>query len=280
MLNRALYSASGALTDLTPQLLDYYGNDFDLTYTAATDSIFIGSKYPFTRKYFKVSADVPNVLPANIQIQYWDGTAWRDSVEIIDETVLVDVPLDHDGYVSFTPDKQYQWKRDDTVSNGTERITGLGTLTIYDLYWVKITYSADIATTLTWSGDIFCTESDLYSEYPDMSRSAVLTAFLSGKTTWEEQRVVASELVAADLKQAGVTPSSNLVLSADQLRRATVSKTAALAFGALEGFQDTAKKADLEYAKRMSPRYFDIDTNEDGQDDPEERQVKISRMTR
>lgn len=279
MLNKYIFSDNGTLSDKTSVLEDYYTGTSALSVVAAEDYLYIGSKLPFTRKYFKVS--VANATAAVLTGHYWDGSDWRAVSTLTDDTASAGATLAASGYVSWEADKRYSWRADDTTVNGSTKITGLGTVTLYDMYWLRLTFSGAATPTLAWAGDLFATDSDLGAEYPDLNRSAVKTAYESGKTTWEDQRRVASRLVSQDLKRLSVAEGSQLVLSLDALALATVSKTAEIIFNGLKGFDEQAKAANAEYRKRIDRQIFVVDTNQNGRLDGEEATtVRVTRLYR
>jgi hypothetical protein len=263
MLNKYVLSDNGTLSDKTVALEDYYNGTVALSLVAAEDKLYIGSKLPFTRKYFKVST--ANVVASDLSAKYWDGSQWRSVVDLYDGTASAGNTLAASGYLTWETDKRYAWRMDDTTQNGSAKIAELSTLTLYNYYWLQITFSGNASATLAWSGDLFATDNDLGAEYPDLNRTAVKTAFEAGKTTWEDQRRVASRIVSNDLKRIGSANSSQLVLPWDQLTLATVSKTAELIYAAMgQGYEASMKLAQEEYAKRMNRTFFIVDENQTG----------------
>lgn len=272
-------STSGTLTDITSELNDYYSGTYALTFTAATDKIFIGSSLPFTHKYLKLS--VVSAATSALAVKYWDGTAFRSAANIEDATAVAGKTLAASGYLAWTPDKQYRWVRGDTSNSVGTGITGLTSVSHYDMYWVQLTFSVDLTATLDWLGDLFCSENELKTEYPDLVRSNVLTAYLAGKTTWEEQRVRASELIAKELKGSQVLSNIGQVIKREELNLATVSKTAMIAFSGLgQAYADSFAAAEKEYGKRTKSPIFTLDENEDGRISQDEKASRVSRLCR
>ncbi len=279
MFNKVLYSDDGTLYDKTSELTDYSTGELDITFVAADDKIYLGSKYPFTRKYFKVTGT--NDTDSVASVRYWDGAQWRSATNVLDGTSSEGAALAGSGYLSWETDKRYPWARDDTTVDGSTRITDLGSITLYDFYWVEISFSADMTVTISWAGDLFCTDTDLGAEYPDLNRSAVMTAFASTKTSWEEQRIVASRLVAQDLRRVWKPGASERLLGQDQLRGPTVARTAELIFNAMDGQAEKAVEARKEYERRMDPRYFSLDENDNGRADTADvSALRVVRMYR
>jgi hypothetical protein len=277
---KILKSDGSTVTDISTALNDYASGTYALTYTSATDKIYIGCSYPFAHKYFKVSSG--NASSATMSIKYWDGTQFRSAADVIDSTVTSGRSLATSGYIQWTPNKQYRWTRaGDTSTETGSGVTGLTSVKLYDLYWLEVTFSANMAATIDWVGDLFCTETDIQVEYPDLLRSNMLTAFSAGKTSWEEQRVRASELLINDLRAHLAIAAGEQVIKREQLKLATISRTAMLAFDGMgQGYADRFAAAEKQYKERSKAPVFETDQNEDGRLSPSEQGVRVSRLWR
>lgn len=283
MKPRVIYSAAGTLTDFTVEANDYYARTAAIPVAVTTGFIYIGSYFPFNHFYYKKS--IVNAVSSVMSIHYFDNTrTWRAVVEKTDETAVAGATLAQNGFVSFVPNKNYTWTKSDTVdSSGTEIVTGLGNATIYDLYWLRVSVSATLTagTKLEWLGNLFSNDEDLASEYPDLVSSASLTAFESGKTSWEEQHVRAAELVIKDLKRMKVINSSSQILDKEDFRLAAVSKVAEIAYTAFgSGFDSQRKEANDEYKLRLNGFTATIDTNENALKELDEVKTKSVIMVR
>lgn len=275
MKTKIIYSDNGTLTDLTAQLNDYDANTQAFTFVAAEDAIFLGSIYPFTSKYFKQTS--VNSSASAPTISYWDGGTWRAASDFTDNTGLSGTPYSASGYLSFVTDKRYTWYPDDTNRSATEQITGLGDKTFYDLYWIRITYSSDIAMTLSWCGDMFCTDLDLKKISPSVMDPTFMDNWESGKTGWEDQRVLATELLIEELKGVKLD-SENLFLDKDELTQAASYRTLSLIYAEMEDFDKA--EAFLKRAEVLSRQSFTKDTNLDGRTNPSEVGIRPKRMVR
>jgi hypothetical protein len=244
MLNKVIYSDNGTLSDETAILENYVSGAGNKSLVAADDYVYIGSKYPVTSKYIKRT----NTGGGALTLEYWDGTTWRAAVNLQNGSSA------GSGYISWETDKRYGWKRDDTSVDGSERITGLGDVTLYDYYWLRLSWASDHTWDWSWVGDLYCTDDDLGSEFADLTRSAVMTAFETGKTDWEEQRAQASKLVSQDLKRLISLPGAVQVIAREQLMLPTVAKTAEIIFRGLgSGYVQSMEAARKEYESRSRP---------------------------
>jgi hypothetical protein len=272
-----------ALTDCTSELVDYFAGTKVIAYTAG-DYIFIGSPWPFNTLYVKPS--VVNAVSAVLSISLWDGTTWRATKRVLDGTATSGVPLAKAGTIQFLPDRNINaWMSCDTQRpDGTEWITGLVGVCLYDLYWARLSYSATLTTTmaLAYMGHMFLTNDlALESEHPILSRTGVKTAVKSGKTDWEEQRYIATSLIIDDLVRKNIITSGNQLLDPVKLENATISKTAQLVYSIFgDDYADQTKAAKDEYDLRIKNPLLTIDRNDNAIPDKEELTTKEGRFSR
>lgn len=265
MINRIYFSDNGTLTDLSRDLGKYKSGSATVDYVAGEDAFFIGSLVPFNHLYFKMGA-VVNALPANIVISTWNGQEFLPVVDVQDETYSA-APLAQSGHITWTPDRHHSWHKEHTEDNGTEKIDGLGSVTIYDNYWLKITFDADLTAglELSWLGQIFSDDEELGDEYPDLNRSNVKTAYEAGKTDWQAQHVRAAEVIVQDLVRKGVIFEKGQLLDRDKLRLASVSKCAEIIFQSFgDDYADDKVRARNEYDKRIDLSVYHNDSDADG----------------
>lgn len=260
MNKRIFFSDNGTLIDYSANLNRYDSTESEFSYTTGEDYIYIGGRLPFNSLYFKL--DNLNLVTATMSVEVYDGSQWRVVNEVIDETD----GFKKSGYVTFTPNRDQGWLYKDTSSNGSV-IPGLASVKIYDLYWMRLSFNATLTanTSLIWVGSLFCDDTDIGAEYPDLVKSSVLSAFKSGKTNWEEQRVRASEIIIQDLMINRVILDSGQMLEREDYRVACVQKTAELIFSAFgDDYIDQRKRAREEYQRRLSNPVKKIDLNANG----------------
>jgi hypothetical protein len=278
-MKRVIFSDNATLIDHTLNLLNYHSGVGLVDYVATEDYLYLGSNFAFNS--FLVKMDTVNTQATTMSIDYWSGSSgWKSVVEIKDETS----GLTSDGYVTFVPDKNWGWNRDDTVNSaGVEEVTGLGNVTIYDQYWIRVSFSVtmDVTTDIAWIGHLFCEDDDIYSEYPIFDDSTLKAQYETGKTTWEEQRVRASDLIVDDLISRGILLTSDQILERRKLMKVCVSKTAELIYKALgDDYNDDRKKAKAEYSERIKQGNFFIDKNNNARVDKKETAVRASILVR
>jgi hypothetical protein len=273
--NRVLYSNNGTIEDFSVALSSYSQGSKAFTYVAGEDYIYIGSRLPFNHIYFKLSTPSSNIV--SMSVQYYDGNAWVNTVEVIDETN----GFTQSGFVQFTPDRQKGWVQKST-NYGGETVEGLTTVTIYDLYWVRISFSGNLtASTLAWVGNLFSNDSDLGTEYPDLVRPNTLTSFKAGKTNWEDQHVRAAQILVDDLINKGIVCGSGQILDWREFTNASIHKVAELAFNAFgDAYIDNTIAARKEYNERLSKRFYRVDKNNDATETSGEMFKPVGYFTR
>lgn len=255
---RVIYSDNGTLSDLTNDLHEYRTGIAVIPFVAAEDYLYVGNIAPFN--HFYMTFATANTQSTTMTVEYWGGKTWHPVVELIDGTN----GFQQDGFVEFTPDRDAAWIWQDT----DDGVDGLTSITIYDKYWVRVKFNNDMdaGTSISWLGQKFSDDDDLRSEFPDLVRSNVLTAFEAGKTTWEEQHVRAAELIIKDLINKKVIFSKDQVLERDTFRLASVSKTAEMIYSSFgDDYLDQVRAARSEYTNRMKSSVFDVDLNQDGE---------------
>ncbi len=276
---KVIYQDDTVIHDFSVNASNYHSGNDPYTFVAAQDHFFIGSRFPFNQ--FHIKMESLNTASSTMSLLYWDGSTFRSTVEVQDETS----GLSQDGRVTFVPDKNHGWLSSDTVkSNGTEEVTGLGDLTIYNMYWLKMTFSVDLDadTAFSWIGKLFATDEDLYSEYPMFNNANLRTAIEAGKTDYEEQRLRATEVVIDNLISKKVIDSGCQLLDAEKLKTIVVTKTAEIIFSMLgfDEYEEDRKRARNEYSSRINKDIFHVDKNANAILDDKELNVRQGRMWR
>lgn len=274
MNNRILYSNNGTIEDMSVILGNYSSGTKALTFTASEDAIYIGSRLPLNHIYFKLSS--VSSINASMSVQYYDGNAWVNMVELIDETA----GLSSSGFIQFTPDRLKGWMMRSTNYAG-ESVLGLTSVTIYDLYWLKVTFASDFTATLAWVGNLFSNDADLGVEYPDLVRPATISNYKPGKTNWEEQHVRAAQILVDDLINKNVICGPSQILDWREFTNAAIHKTAEIALNAFgDDYVENVVSARKEYNGRLSKRLYRVDRNNDAIETAGEHHQTLGYFTR
>jgi hypothetical protein len=206
-----------------------------------------------------------------ITVDLWNGTAWVPAVDVIDETSVGGVTMARSGILSWQIDRyQPNWIRQDR----TALMTDLSTLRIFDMFWVRLSFSGDLkgTTALKYVGHKFSSDEDLEVEYPDLGSTAVMDAFQTGKTNWNDQSFAASEYIVQDLREMGVVVSSNQVLDWSVFKKASIHKTAEIIYGAFgEARKENRDDARKSYRECLQIKAFNVDENKNGDLEPREK---------
>lgn len=267
--NRVIHSDNGTLKDLSINLNDLYNGNGALPFVAAEDKLYIGSDMPFNHRYFCVQYANDQASVASVEI--WDGSSWRAAVDVLDQTKDANGrSLTQTGILSWTCDKDYGFGLEDS----TEDILELSTLKIYNMYWVRISFSHNLntGTLLSYVGHKFSNDAQLEGYYPDLNRSDLKTAFKAGKTTWDDQHVLAAEEIIRDLRKGKVILSGNQILDFESFNDAAIHKCAEIIMRAMgDDYAENREAAIADYREALDKVYFPVDKDGDGKLDTEER---------
>lgn len=247
-------------SEISRQLNKYKSDTYIMTMTGS-DYIHIASDFPMNHFFIKMGSVVNNQT-VTTNIDYWTGDNWESSVNVNDYTD----GLSNSGFVEFTPNRNSSWGMESTNSDG-QSVDGLENVTVYDKYWTRISFSGSLTPSieLSWLGNIFSDDTDLFSEFPIFNDAQFLVAFEAGKNSWEEQHVKAAELIIQDLKRKNIICGHGQILDRDIMLPASVSKCAEIIFNSFgNDYNDQKKSARLEYDKRMELSKYSVDINSDG----------------
>lgn len=261
---RAIKEITSTETDISVAIRDSDTNLATLPMTT-TSYLYIGQAFPFNHLFFKFGT--VNSINSVLKVEYWDGTYWRQVIDLFDETSLNGKTFGKDGFVTFIPNKRYNWSKDDTIDqNGTVKITGIDTITVYDFYWIRLSVSVDITagTTLNWLGNKFADDTDLFKEYPVLNSSSFMTSFAVGKTTWEDQHIISANEIIDDLTAKRIIYHPGQILDRIPFRMMAVPKCAEIIFNSLgDDYNNDKEKAYQLYLRRFSKDIFPVDQDGD-----------------
>lgn len=260
LFNRILYKSGSTLTDLSNDLNDPLSGTSVIPYQTG-NAIYLGSDYPFNHRYFDLK--VVNANASALTIQLWNGGQWVNAAEVIDLTRTGGVSLAKSGIIGWVPDRAKAWTR--TFDTSQTMASDFGTLKLYDLYWAKLTFSANLTGTLELSyvGHKFASDLDLTKRYPELSDISLMDAFESGKTDWKEQCILASEELLSDLVNREIVRSDNEVLDWGIFNLSAIHKAAQIIYTGLgDAYKDKVAKAKLAYDNASDLKIYNVDLNE------------------
>jgi len=270
MFERFFYNDDSTLVDRTIEWSNPY------TATGAWDCksyLYISSILPFNHRYFDIAT--ANDQAGTLSVDIWYNNAWTPAVDIVDYTS----DLSSSGSIYFTPNELKGWDTEDDSSD----ITELSTTKVYSAYWMRFGFdaSADSACVINYIGYKFCDDNDLYSFYPIFNNANLRAQFKTGKTSWSEQAISASNIIISDLIKRNFMQSKNQVLDSRLFRILGVHKTAELIFSGLGGgFKDERIEARKEYDLYFNANNLGIDINKDGDFSVSEAITDYTRLSR
>lgn len=258
---RVIYSDNGVLTDVSLRNQDET-NSLVIPMVTGEDYIYLGQHFPFNN--FFIQKSVVNAVAGVMQIDYWDSTAWRSAVDILDGTSNNSgVPLSKSGIVQFSPNPSYRWQITSDTTNG-QFPSELSTLNIYNMYWLRIKFTSTLTLTTAIKRITYAFTLSQQIDNYDAKVNQYWDTFSSGKTNWDDEIVTASYLVVRDLKAQGLIQESGEILRLDDVSIPTDWKTLELIYRSLGGdYKDKLKEASDQYMQSLAlGRFsFDVDKN-------------------
>lgn len=274
--NRIIWKDNATLRDVSVTLNDWHTGAQTMDIVAAQDAIYIGSDLPFNHRYFDIHATNKNANAATVAVSLWNGTSFVPAVDVVDQTSVSGATLAQSGIISWVPDRAEVWNKEAS----TEDIADLSTLKIYNFYWAKLTFSADLTNTtqVKYVGHKFSTDADLKaSGYPELLLTSALRQFANGdtsKTNWTEQHIAAAEFIVKDLRKKKVIWSRNQIVDWEQLFEPAVHKCAEIIYTSQgEDSEEKRARAETKYLDSMTlDNIFNVDKDEDARLDRHEKE--------
>lgn len=254
-VQRILYGT----TDVSLALNDFRSAAYVFAY-ATTSALYVGAEVPFNHLWIDVS--VANVVTAAAAVELWYANAWHAAVDIVDGTAAGGKSLAASGRLQWTPNRTSSWD----WSLDSNDVTGLSGTAIYDLYWAKLTWNANLtaSTALLYVGQKFASDAELTSFYPDLASTALMAAYKAGKTSWNEQHYMAAEIVARDLIGRKAIHARGQILDHSRFIEPACHKVAEIIYrGIGSAFMPHALEASKRYGSSMNRDFFRVDRDLD-----------------
>lgn len=197
LLNRRKLRVLKNSTDITTEASSPNTDNILLNLTTA-DVLYLGWHDKFSSRFFQF-----NVLNTNstvLTVQYWDGSSFVAVEDTIDQTV----GFTKNGFLSWVNKSNWQKKYQSPI---TEE----------ELYWIKITVSADLSATTSLKAimNLFCDIDLLRSMYPEMATD---TRYLPpSRTDFLDQFITAKDLVVTRLIQKKVISDESQIVDINQV---------------------------------------------------------------
>ena len=274
---RVIWDDDGTNVDISTLVNDYRSGSKTLPLVAVDDYLYIASDLPFNHRYIMVSS--ANDQASAISAAIWWSNEWVDAVDVIDTTSSGGATLAQSGILQWRTNRLKGWDRE----LDSDDVTGVDNAAIYDMYWLRLTFSGDLNanTAIQYIGHKFSSDTVLTTYYPDLQNASLKTAYLSGKTDWNTQHFMAAECIIRDLKARHIVYSANQILDYGLFEEASCHKVAELIYNGLgRPYIDQKNEAAKYYSKAMQIAFNNIDLNRDGNLSERERRTSLRYMTR
>lgn len=254
-------------TDYTVELNEWKnGKNVTLTFNAG-DYLYISTFLPFNNKFFRFFT--PSVTARSPYIELLNApNEWSPVVDSLDYTN----GMQQSGVLQWTPNFDKNWglvtdsSRDiDALANGP---------TVYDSYWMRMSFSGGPTVfTLSYIGQRFSSDYDLYMEYPMLQNQQILAGWAQGKTDWEDQHLLSALYLAKEMRQRNIILSDNQILDIATLRSPSVHKTAHIIYSGLgaRNYAEEIKLAAENFQRSMTQDKFRTDQNANARLDRSEK---------
>lgn len=273
-MDRRVFLRKGAtIKDLSDSVDNVTEGSEIINVQTGTDELLIGTYLPFNHLYWMF--DVVNTEDSVVSVQFWSDRQWRDVIDLVDLTN----GFSKNEIIKWSIPKDYSWPREPF----SYKVAGLGTTEIYDLYWLKITVSADLlgTTELKYLGQKYSSDSDLYSYYPDLKQPNLMKQYSALKTGWDDQSISAAENIQLHLKTKHIIKTADQILNPDLLKLASIHKTAEIIYGAFgEAYRDDKKQAGMSFSEAINQSFFGVDANANARLDGYDRAQSVRWLSR
>jgi hypothetical protein len=253
---RVFLDKDGSITDKSIASQDGNGFSCDLT---TSEYLYIGQYFPFNN--FSVDMLTANVSAGSLDIEYWDGSAFENVVDILDGSVSGGITLGKNGTIQFQPDKNNSWSCiSDTSDESDFPLSGSS---VYDLYWLRIKPSSNIGAScsLKYLRYKFCEHADLIKEDPEINEYLAAWGGPT-KTSWDEQIYVATDNIISDLRGRKLIMHPGQILRFEDVHKACVYQTLVVIYSQLgDSFKGKVDTYIKHYKSHLGDKRFTFDVN-------------------
>lgn len=222
-------------------------------------------------------------VTSKFKVEYWDGTAWRTAVDVIDSSN----GLKQSGMIQFSLSNKYSWceiaETDDDTTNCPKALVGRY---INDCYWLRLSpittgiYSAPNPLTRI-KRLCYAFTTTAYINAIDVEAPSYYDSIKEGKTNWHEEIIHASEEMVLDLKRIGFIKSAGQIIEFDELYLACAWKTLGHIYYNLgKAYTENRAIVTGKYDKALSSKALTFDKNFDGKVERKEINATETRMMR
>jgi hypothetical protein len=253
MINRRVTRVVLNTTEVTDLLALPNSADFLPVFTTA-DALYIGYQGKFAARFIQLGT-VPNAAAAALDVDYWDGSAWQDVDDFLDQTSVGGKALARSGFISWV--NKPEWKASVQPDIDAD----------VKLFWVRIKTSADLTAGMALSSilNVFCDDNLLRAYFPELITDPNFLP--SGKTNFIDQYVEAKNRVVLRLKQRKLIQDESNIIEPNDVAVAATYAAAMLILEAIATSQDVKdllKIAKDGFDEEIGLVDFAVDTDGDG----------------
>lgn len=247
--------------DVSVAVSSHRSLSYSMTYTAG-QYMYIGTASPFNNIWFEMSAYASSSA-GTPTVQIWFNSQWTDAVDVIDQTS----GMTASGRVSWNVDRLKGWQNEQDSAT-----IGLSNGSIYNFYWIRLSWSLSFTATIGYMGQKFSTDTALASYYPDLMQASILDGFKSGKTNWDDQHFMVGDIIVRDLKRRNMIKYFGQMLDWSVFEEAGCHKCAEIVYQSFgTPYVEHAARARKRYEEEISSKALNIDENRDGFLSPSEK---------
>lgn len=245
---RVFYDDGSNLTDITRQVGHIDDRNFTVNYVTG-HYIYLATDYRFNSRYFQVTTAADATV--SMTVEFWNGKEWLAFQDLQDDTLGSTAgSLAENGCVQFCADCE-NWCCYCSDRNSPLTIAPFTDMVLCGCkYFSRISFSADVNFTLDYVGTLLCNHGDLCNWYPDLCNSSLLECFEPGKTTWDEQALLASNQVIKCIRQMVGDKWDRIRL--EDYATAAIHKTAEIIYGGLENMPESLARAKILFDQEMN----------------------------
>ena len=254
MINREITRTILETTETTADTQSLEGSALAFVFLAS-QKFYVGFPGPFAARYFKMGT--VNSNSTTITVKFWDGTAYTDVDDLVDETN------------GFTKDGYVHWQNVDGWEKNAQT-----PVSDKELFWTEWTVSNDLSvgTTLESVLNLFSTDSDLQVYYPELVSDARWLP--DGQTDLLPQHKGAKDWVVQRLISRRVIILESQIIDINKVAIPAVHAAAGLIYSGSGGGEEIQALADTAFEKALdwlADTNFNADENEDGQVSDQEK---------
>lgn len=273
---RTLRNDNGTYSDISLSLQSETATDAALV--AAEDAFYIGQYYPFNNFYLKMGTTV-NAASSSMTIQYWTGSSWTNVVDLLDGTKTGSATWAKSGVVQFSTNRNNAWSN--IIDTSSSAIDFHSSFQIYDLYWLKITVSGNITSSVTFKALDYAFTNDDMLVKRDPEINQYLTGWAAAKANWVDEIRSASAEIVLDLKSKNLIINNGQIVRFDDLSIPCAYYTLAFIYNAFGKNYDEKRDAYMaKYKQYINSSRLTFDSNKDGDVSRGEFRAKAGRGIR